>query len=252
MKAFVKDPLLTVFDHDQPIATQLLFGETVVILEEQDTHYIISNDYDGYKAACEKGGLELNRQPDFTHRVSMQKLFIYKEPRVTTEPYLWLPFGSNLIIDEARTEKYFVHAPDLGWVYRGGVQSLNEPSPDYIETAKQFLNCPYLYGGRSSHGIDCSALVQLSLMAATIKCPRNSSDQSKALGKAIAFNHKTLEGLKRGDFIFFKGHVGMMVDATHMIHANATAMRVSIDPLDAFTRKGNLEITTIRRLDEGL
>ena len=99
---------------------------------------------------------------------------------------------------------------------------------DIVVTAQKFLGTPYLWGGKTSLGLDCSALVQLSLEAAGMKCPRDSDMQEKALGDPVP-----LEKLQRGDLVFWKGHVAIAFDPETLIHANAFHMAVAMEPLAA-------------------
>nr|WP_246350449.1 C40 family peptidase [Sphingobium boeckii] len=114
-----------------------------------------------------------------------------------------------------------------GWIARESLQPANHVGGDPVTFAQQMIGVPYLMGGRSVDGIDCSGLVQLSLALTGVSAPRDSDLQAEALGTPRAPD----AALRRGDFIFFEGHVGMMVDAERMIHANGNANAVSIDPV---------------------
>ena len=125
---------------------------------------------------------------------------------------------------------------------RRALRPLDRPLADWTATAERYLGVPYLWGGRSSLGLDCSGLVQVCLAEAGIACPRDTYMQENAVGTALPVDDARLAagnraaaltagGLRRGDVVFFPGHVGLMVDQDRLIHANATAMAVSIDPL---------------------
>ena len=97
---------------------------------------------------------------------------------------------------------------------------------DFVETAMKFLDTPYLWGGRSCAGIDCSGLVQISLMAAGLECLRDTKDQIGTIGT------KASPPLKRGDLVFFEGHVGIMVDEENLLNATSRHMKTIIEPVD--------------------
>ena len=118
--------------------------------------------------------------------------------------------------------------------------------PDFVAVAERFLGVPYLWGGKSSLGLDCSGLVQVALTACGVNCPRDSDMQEGALGKPAS-----LAGLQHGDLIFWKGHVAIARGRNSMIHANAFHMAVAIEPVaDALARIGaaGSQVTSVRRL----
>ena len=117
---------------------------------------------------------------------------------------------------------------------------------DFVTVAERFVGAPYLWGGKTSLGLDCSGLVQVSLQAAGISCPRDSDMQELALGKL-----SSLASLRRGDLVFWKGHVAIAIDPETLIHANAHHMMVAVEPaVDAITRirAAGSEITSVRRV----
>jgi cell wall-associated NlpC family hydrolase len=117
---------------------------------------------------------------------------------------------------------------------------------DFVAVAEQFLGVPYLWGGKTSLGLDCSGLVQVSLEAAGIACPRDSDLQELSLGKL-----SSLASLRRGDLLFWKGHVAIARDPETLIHANAHHMMVAIEPpMEAIARinAAGSEITAVKRV----
>lgn len=255
-KAIIIAPLVDVRDDVAPLATQLLYGDCVGILHAQNNLYLVKNERDGYEGWVDAKTVSTDIFIP-SHHVVSQASYIYNEPRVTIKPTRWVPFMGRIRLDITRKENGYIYAPDLnGWIYSKTVNLLSDIEPDYVASAEQFLNTPYLYGGCSYRGIDCSSLVQLSLYRAGISAPRDTKDQINQIGTSIVQDNLKLNNLKRGDIIFFKGHVGIMIDGEHMIHANATAMRVSIDHLDVYNQilvKKSAEpittaITAIKRL----
>ena len=128
---------------------------------------------------------------------------------------------------------------------------LDSHEPDFVAVAERFLETPYLWGGRTSEGIDCSGLVQTALTAAGVDAPRDSDMQEAALGEAIAIDDPRIP-LERGDLVFWKGHVGVMRDATTLLHANGWRMKVSSEPLgearERIAGSGGGDVTSVRRL----
>jgi cell wall-associated NlpC family hydrolase len=123
---------------------------------------------------------------------------------------------------------------------------LKAKQADFVAVAEEFLNAPYLWGGKTSLGIDCSGLVQVALQAAGQACPRDSDMQEMALGKL-----SSLGEMRRGDLIFWKGHVAIACDGETLLHANAHHMMVAIEPTaEAIARikTAGSEVTSVKRI----
>jgi len=121
-----------------------------------------------------------------------------------------------------------VHMPQVayGFIPSSHLVQLDHSQRDWVSAAETFLGVPYLWGGRTHSGLDCSALVQLAAQSAQLKLPRNTSQQQL---EGAAVQHT--EQLQRGDLVFWKGHVGVMQAATQLLHANAHHMQVVSEPL---------------------
>jgi hypothetical protein len=185
--------------------------------------------------------------PPSTHRVSVLRTFIYPAADIKSQPVHALSFGS--LVSIKRFDGEFA-INDQGAIFLNHLVPLARAEPDYVATARKFLGAPYLWGGRSSAGIDCSGLVQLALQAAGIACPRDSDMQAK-IGKPVPFSGN-FRNLRRGDVIYWKGHIGFVADDTKLLHANSFHMVVSEEPLkDAIERirRSGSEILAVRRLE---
>lgn len=159
-----------------------------------------------------------------THRVIARTGPIFDAPSIKAAVRVRPPMGALLAVEAA--DEDFVQT-EAGWLHARHVAPLGEVAADAVEVAGRLLGAPYLWGGRSGEGIDCSGLVQVALALCGVAAPRDSDQQREALGSAI----DPAGGLKRGDLVFFPGHVGLMVDATHLLHANAFWMTTLVEPL---------------------
>jgi cell wall-associated NlpC family hydrolase len=138
---------------------------------------------------------------------------------------------------------------DAGFIPARHLAPLDQAASDWVEVATRFLGTPYLWGGRTSLGLDCSALIQLALAAARIPCPRDSDMQASRLGTAI--DHSDPARLDRGDLLFWQGHVGIVLGDGQLLHANGHHMETAIEPLDtaiARIAQAGLPVTGARRV----
>ena len=189
-------------------------------------------------------------EPALTHRVTALRAYAFAEPDIKSPPLTLL--SMNCRVAEMQREGRFVLAHNAGWMWDGQLAALDAPFPaDPAAVAERFLGAPYLWGGKESLGLDCSGLIQMAVTACGVPCPRDSDQQEGALGAPVAFDD-SLSGLRRGDLVFWKGHVGMMVDGERLIHANAHHMETAIEPLaaarDRIAARGTA-ISSIRRSD---
>ncbi len=222
-------PLRRAPRHDAPHDTEALYGERVTVYDIDGEGWawgqIESDGYVGYLPA--NALVTPGAKP--THIVRAPRTFLYHEPDIKTPPLMPLSFGS--LVSVRKSEKDFSFT-ERGAIFSKHLAPINEREPDIVATAQKFLGTPYLWGGKTSLGLDCSALVQLSLAATGMKCPRDSDMQEKALGEPIS-----LEKLQRGDLVFWKGHVAIAFDPETIIHANAFHMAVAVEPLAAVVER---------------
>lgn len=208
--------------------SEILFGEPIEIIKRSDGWVKVASIIDGYCGWVADAVVAENPLAP-THRISAPMSHVYREPNLKSEPLLPLPMGSYITAspEEAGTSRFLALATG-GYIYHKHIAALGSFATDPLSVAETFIGSPYLWGGRTKMGIDCSGLVQLSLSACGHRVLRDSGSQERSLGRAL----KKDEPAQRGDLAFFPGHVGIMIDAIHMLHPNATNMAVTVDLLD--------------------
>jgi len=213
-------------DADAEQMDELLFGEGFNVLEVQNGFAFGQAARDDYVGWVEQDALgDPGAPPD--HRVSALATFAFLEPSIKA-PVIHRLSLNALARVEAR-EGRFAKLHGSGWVVETHLAPIGQFESDPAAVALRFLGTPYLWGGRSSDGLDCSGLVQQALYACGRASPRDS-DQQTALGGALTIG-VDLSGMQRNDLVFWTGHVGIMLDETRLLHANANAMCVSIEPI---------------------
>jgi cell wall-associated NlpC family hydrolase len=159
-------------------------------------------------------------------------------------PLAMLPFGARVVI--IRQDERFGTTESGLYLPAQHIAPVTAKQADFVTVAEAFLGAPYLWGGKTSLGIDCSGLVQVALQAAGRACPRDTDMQEAALGEPV-----TLADLRRGDLVYWKGHVAIARDAETIVHANAHHMMVAIEPArEAIARikAAGGEATSVKRL----
>jgi cell wall-associated NlpC family hydrolase len=216
---------------------QLLYGETFRVIETGRGWGWGQADRDGYVGHVFLADLKPGVLPA-THRVSALRAYAFSRPDIKSPPLALLSL--NALVAVEGEEGSFLKAEGSGWIPAVQLKPVGEVETDPAAVAERFLGAPYQWGGRESLGLDCSGLIQQALHACGRFCPRDS-DQQQALGSPVA-----MADLARGDLVFWKGHVGMMLDAARMLHANAFHMQVEVEPVaEAVARIG--EPVALRR-----
>ena len=218
--------------------SQLLFGETVQVLDCQSASAFVQCDRDGYVGWVLEFYLQDSEErKEATHWVSARASHRYRAPDIKADGNVWpLSLGSRLAVEEVEGDFARIWCPqncdanresfEPEYVPISHVSRLTDLKSDPASVAEQLYAVPYLWGGNTSFGIDCSGLVQLCLTACGVECPRDSDMQE------AAFPHIDPLDRRRGDLVFWKGHVGMLLDHDTLIHANAHHMSVETEPLN--------------------
>lgn len=226
---------------DAAMDTQLLRGDEVAVFEEAEGWAWVQAARDGYVGYV--SGNALGPLGDTsTHVVSAPRSFLYPGPDLKFPRLGELSLGSSVTVKdfaETRGTRYALLATGEAMI-AAHLRPVGEAAPDYVAVAEQLLMTPYLWGGASGFGIDCSGLVQLSMRMAGRDVLRDTDMQAATVGEPLALG-EDYSGLRRGDLVFWKGHVAIMVDERTMIHANGHTMLVSHEGLaEAIGRIGYL------------
>lgn len=222
---------------------QLLLGERVQMFEERAGWAFVQAEKDGYVGYLPFDQLE-ERRPA-THWVIARASHLYTEPDFKSYERMNLSMGSQFrVIGE--TERFF--ETPLGYIPRPHLAPLDRLASDPVEVAERYLGVPYLWGGNSIWGIDCSGLVQAACIGAGLFCPGDSDMQEGELGRRLSDSAK----LRRGDLLFWRGHVALVAGKNRLLHANAHHMAVAFEEMDAaiarIAAQGDGPVTLRRRL----
>jgi len=219
--------------NDAPYDSQLLLGEAVRVFGDAgDGWSWVQNETDDYVGFVRANALG-PRTPEPTHRVTALRTFVYPSPDMKLPPTTSLSLGSLVAFDreaETRGTRFLLAVGGTRAVFADHVAPLGaDLEPDYVAVAERLVHAPYLWGGRTSIGLDCSALVQLSLMAAGVAAPRDTDMQREAIGAPV-------EGgidapLHRGELVFWTGHVAILTAPDRIVHASGHHMSVVSEPL---------------------
>ena len=214
-------------DAGEALTTQLLFGETVRVFEEHEGWAWVQADVDGYVGYVAAAAISRTVATP-THKIVALSTPAMARPDVKSQPLVDLAFGARVTVE--REDNGFGGLAIGAFIPLPHLVAIDAFEIDFVAVAERFLGTPYLWGGRTRAGLDCSGLVQTALRATGFEAPRDTDMQQAALGTAV--NHSpSLEGLRRGDLVFWRGHVGIMTDDAHLLHANGFHMRVVVEPL---------------------
>jgi cell wall-associated NlpC family hydrolase len=230
---------------DATLDTEALLGEIVTVYDESEGWAWVQCSRDDYVGYMPSDGLR-RKIVEPTHRIAALRSYVYPEPDGKTPPLSLLSL--NALVKVTETEGRFLALAGGGYIFAGHTVPIGETAPDFVAVAESFLGAPYLWGGRTSVGLDCSGLVQLSLEAAGYAAPRDADMQAAEPGRAI---DPRKDKLRRGDLVFWEGHVGIMTSAKDFLHANAFHMAVEAEPFARAKKRikdVGYEVTCVRRL----
>ena len=233
---------------DATLLTQVLKGERVTIYDRNGEGFAWGQmNSDGYVGWIPDAALGKPTAVP-THKVTALRTFAFPGPSIKLPPIDALSMGATVTV--TREDGTFAVTREGWYLPHRHVGSIEAMEKDFVAVAERFVSTPYLWGGKSSFGIDCSGLVQISLNAAGTGCPRDSDMQQDGLGRTLS--PAETKNLQRGDLMFWKGHVAIVRDADTMVHANAHHMATVIEATSeaiARIKATGSEVTAIKRLD---
>lgn len=236
---------------DAALDTEALHGERLTVFEEDAEGWSwVQLHRDGYVGYMPSHAYLKGEGAAPTHKVAALRTFLYPGPSIKLPPTGWASLGARVTVvreTEAAGRRFAVTA-DGRAIVSNHLAPIDAREPDPVAVAERFLGTPYLWGGRTSLGLDCSGLVQTALEACGIAAPRDADMQELAVGEAIGLDPA---GWRRGDLMFWPGHVALVRDAETFLHANAWMMAVGIERIDeglARIAASGSSLRTVRRV----
>ena len=231
-----------------PLETECLFGETIEVLDKHFDWVYCKLKTDDYCGWVKKDGL--GKLQNSTHRVLVKRSFIYINENSKSNSLFYLPMGAKILVENIKSDwaeisLNYNNKLQTGYVPIKHIVKLNHKVQDWVEVAQLLEGTPYKWGGRDTIGLDCSALLQLSYQTYGETISRNTSQQLQLKKKNI----ENINDLKRGCVIFWKGHVGIMIDNLNCIHANAFHMKTKTEPLFQIIRRIGKHSDIIKMMD---
>ena len=230
---------------DAALDTEALLGEPVTVYDEEEGWAWAQLGRDGYVGYLPADALGPDG-PEPTHRVATLRTFVFPGPDLKLPPLGHMPLGAGVSPVDVRGG--WVRLAASGWVWGAHLAPEAVVEADWVSVAERLLGVPYLWGGKTPIGLDCSGLVQLALARGGVSAPRDTDMQEGSLGRPVSIDGD----LARGDLVFWRGHVGIMRDGERLLHANGHHMAVASEKLVEAVRRienaGSGSPTTVRRL----
>lgn len=239
-------PVRVVPRFDAPLTTEALVGELVTI-------YAVEHGWGWVQLAADNyvGYLPIDTVSTIieepTHWVTSRATFVYPAPDLKRPPIMRLSCNARITV--VGREGRFLKSSRGGFVFGGHLSPVAEVGKDFVRLAERLVGTPYLWGGRTSNGVDCSGLVQLSLEGTGMACPRDSDMQEAEVGQTVP--DRTVDRLKRGDLVFWRGHVAIAQSAEWLIHASGHQMEVVVEPVRRAVERiatTHGDVTSVRRI----
>ena len=223
------------------VTSQIIYGEKFKIISKNKNWIKIKTLFDNYIGFIKNSKYLKKFSPKY--KVSSLKARIFKRPGIRA--YSWLPFASKLpILDQ---NKNYVKIENNKWIKKKDIRKLNQKDKNFVKLFKKFLNVKYLWGGKTFQGIDCSALLQIFFTYNNLFYPRDTKDQIKYAKKKLKKRK-----FKKGDIIFWKGHVAICLNSKKLIHAYGPEKKVIIMPIketiNRIQKTANLKIKKVSNL----
>lgn len=230
---------------DGPRDRQILMGARVLVLEETGEYAFVQTARDGYVGYIRRD--TLCPDAEATHWVAVPATHLYPEPSIKSREIALLSLGARLTI--AADHGTFLETAEGAYVYARHLRAVGDWAADPVAVAEGMMATPYLWGGDSRSGIDCSGLVQVALAACGLSCPADSDLQEAGLGRPLAEGEQP----QRGDLVFWKGHVAFVSGTDRILHANGHAMAVCHEGLAAAIARiaaaGEGQPTAMKRIE---
>ena len=218
---------------------ELLFGEPVTVFETKDGWSWCQSGIDRYVGYVHD--IMLCSPIAADHRVTALSTPMLSGPDIKRASRDMLPFNARVRV--LSLSNGYAAIENGGYIFAGHLAPLEQTAPDWVATAERFVGTPYVWGGKTHAGMDCSGLVQTALAGAGIAAPRDTDLQERELGQDCSSLPR-----RRGDIVFWPGHVGIMLDADRLLHANSFHMQVEIEPLSDALARAAQKATAVKRL----
>jgi NlpC/P60 family/Bacterial dipeptidyl-peptidase Sh3 domain len=218
--------------------SELVRGESVTVYERKDGWAWVQVQADSYVGYVREAALGPDAAVDARVILPLTPLLAAADVKSVLRDMLPL----NATLRRGQADGKFIET-NGGFVYAPALAPLDQTESDFVAVAEQFMGAPYVWGGKTFQGLDCSGLIQTCIQASGGFAPRDTDMMEQALGQTVLGAK-----LRRGDLVFWKGHVGVMRDGETLLHANAFHMQVASEPLSTAIERIAKPVTTIKRL----